>query len=236
MATASKQDAPAILQALVGAMKDVGSISKNQRNDQQRYMFRGIDDVYKAVQPALIANGIIVSPTVRDITREERATKSGGVLINTSCTVDFCFHAAFDGSSITVTTVGEAMDSGDKSTNKAMSAAYKYALFQTLCIPTEGGCIDSEKDTHEVAAAKPKPSRKPKTKAEAPDATQEKPDYKEFLEHMATARKYVGDITYYAACKAYGREHANEFRGADEMAAIIDDLRKLARAKKGGAV
>ena len=29
------------------------------------------------------------------------------------------------------------MDSGDKASNKAMSAAFKYACFQTFCIPTE---------------------------------------------------------------------------------------------------
>ena len=45
---------------------------------------------------------------------------------------------------------GEAMDSGDKATNKAMSAAYKYAAFQAFCIPTEGD-NDADKTTHEVS-------------------------------------------------------------------------------------
>jgi hypothetical protein len=60
--------------------------------------------------------------------------------------------AAEDGSKHTVVTVGEAMDSGDKASNKAMSAAYKYAAFQTFCIPTEGD-NDADSTTHEVAAA-----------------------------------------------------------------------------------
>jgi hypothetical protein len=51
---------------------------------------------------------------------------------------EFDFVAASDGSKHTVKTYGEAMDSGDKATNKAMSAAYKYAAFQAFCIPTEG--------------------------------------------------------------------------------------------------
>ena len=46
--------------------------------------------------------------------------------------------------------IGEAMDSGDKATNKAMSAAYKYAAFQTFAIPTEG-TPDADAETHEVA-------------------------------------------------------------------------------------
>jgi hypothetical protein len=37
------------------------------------------------------------------------------------------------------------MDSADKATNKAMSAAYKYACLQTFCIPTEG---DNDADSH----------------------------------------------------------------------------------------
>jgi hypothetical protein len=47
--------------------------------------------------------------------------------------------------------IGEAMDSGDKSSNKAMSAAYKYAAFQAFCIPTEGD-NDADATTHDVRA------------------------------------------------------------------------------------
>jgi hypothetical protein len=46
------------------------------------------------------------------------------------------------------------MDSADKATNKAMSAAYKYACLQTFCIPTEGD-NDADATTHQVAPATP---------------------------------------------------------------------------------
>jgi hypothetical protein len=49
------------------------------------------------------------------------------------------------------------MDSGDKASNKAMSAAYKYAAFQAFCIPTEGD-NDADSQTHEVAAATTDPA------------------------------------------------------------------------------
>jgi hypothetical protein len=62
--------------------------------------------------------------------------------------------AAEDGSRHTVITYGEAMDSGDKATNKAMSAAYKYACMQAFSIPTEGD-NDADAQTHEVQAAGP---------------------------------------------------------------------------------
>jgi hypothetical protein len=41
------------------------------------------------------------------------------------------------------------MDSGDKGTNKAMSAAYKYAAFQAFSIPTEAD-NDADGHTHHV--------------------------------------------------------------------------------------
>jgi hypothetical protein len=59
--------------------------------------------------------------------------------------------AAEDGSRHTISVVGEAMDSGDKATNKAMSAAFKYACMEVFCIPTEG-TPDADQDTHDVAA------------------------------------------------------------------------------------
>ena len=54
-------------------------------------------------------------------------------------------------------TFGEAMDSGDKATNKAMSAAYKYAALQAFAIPTEGD-NDTENHTHEIQPEQQKPT------------------------------------------------------------------------------
>ena len=126
-------------------------IAKDKRNAQQGYNFRGIDDVYAAVAPLLAKHGLCILPRVvsREVT--ERQTQKGGILFYTVVKMEFDFVCAEDGSKHTVTTVGEAMDSGDKSSNKAMSAAYKYAAFQAFAIPTEGD-NDADATTHEVAA------------------------------------------------------------------------------------
>ena len=42
----------------------------------------------------------------------------------------------------------------EKSVNKAMTAAFKYALFQTFCIPTEGS-DDADSESHEVVPDEP---------------------------------------------------------------------------------
>jgi hypothetical protein len=143
-------------------MKDIGAIPKTRNNTQgSGYKFRGIDDIMEAAQPLFVQHGIVAVPKVTHQTREERATKAGGSINYTILTVDYTFYAD-DGSAIVATTVGEAMDTSDKSSNKAMSAAYKYALIQVLCIPTEGD-NDTENQTLEG-------SSKPKEGADRPPA------------------------------------------------------------------
>lgn len=130
-------------------MAEVGAIEKGRNNKQQDYRFRGIDDVYFALQPLLAKHGVFYAPRVTKESRTEKSSRNGGTLFYTILTMDFTFYAV-DGSSFVCTTVGEAMDSGDKSTNKAMSAALKYALLQVFCIPTEEP-KDSENDSPEVS-------------------------------------------------------------------------------------
>lgn len=128
-------------------------ISKDRKNSQgSGYQFRGIDDIYNVVSPLLSQHGLCILPRV--ISREciERQSKAGGALFYTTVEVEFDFVCAEDGSKHIVKTFGEAMDTSDKSTNKAMSAAYKYACLQAFAIPTEGD-NDADAATHEVAAA-----------------------------------------------------------------------------------
>ncbi len=126
-------------------------VSKDRRNQQQGYNFRGIDDMYNALSKVLAENQLVVLPRVTDRYREERQTAKGGLLLYTILTVEFDFVSAKDGSKHTVCMIGEAMDSADKSSNKAQSAALKYAAMQVFMIPTEGD-NDADATTHEVRA------------------------------------------------------------------------------------
>lgn len=130
-------------------------IAKDQRNKQgEGFMFRGIDGVYNALAPLLAEHGLCVLPRMLHRTVTERTSKSGGALFVVVVEAEFDFVSSEDGSRHTVRMFGEAMDSGDKATNKAMSAAYKYAAFQAFCIPTEGS-PDADADTHEVLQSAP---------------------------------------------------------------------------------
>ena len=141
-----------IYSAITAVMEDIGAIGKEKKNISQGFMYRGIDDVMNALNPAFIKNKLFAVPEIIEQQREERRTAKGGLLIYSICKVKYTFFAE-DGSSVTVVTIGEGMDSGDKATNKAMAIAFKYACFQLFCIPTEE-MQDTDRESHEVAEPK----------------------------------------------------------------------------------
>lgn len=131
-------------------------ISKSSKNQQQGFMFRGIDAVYNALSPLLAKHKLLILPRCLTRISSERETKNGGVLFYVTVHAEFDFVSSVDATKHTVAMFGEAMDSGDKATNKAMSIAYKYAAFQAFCIPTEETSTDPDAETHQVAPKKAK--------------------------------------------------------------------------------
>lgn len=85
--------------------------------------------------------------------RQERTNQKGTVLAFTMLRMRYSFWAP-DGSHVETEVEGEGMDSGDKSSNKAMAVAHKYALLQAFCIPTMA-MDDPDGESHEVAPEPP---------------------------------------------------------------------------------
>ncbi len=137
-----------IHEAICAAMSRTKAITKDKKNQQQGFKYRGVDDVMNALQPIFAEFLIFCVPRVLDISREERTTKNGGAMTYTVVTVEYIFYAS-DGSSVSCVVCGEGMDSADKSTSKAMSIAFKYACFQLFCIPTEETAPDPDGEYHE---------------------------------------------------------------------------------------
>lgn len=140
-----------VYKAIAGITADLAKvgIAKNDTNKFDNYKYRGIDAIYNALAPLLAKHGLCVLPRVLDRESVERSSAKGGVLFHTTLTVEFDLVAAEDGSKHVIRAIGEGMDRGDKSVNKAMTAAFKYAMFELFCIPTEGEDADSE--SHEVS-------------------------------------------------------------------------------------
>ena len=160
-------------------MADIGAIGKDRKNEKQGYKFRGIDDVYNAANSALSRHGVFSVPTVLEALREERTNANGTVLFYVSLKVKYTFYAP-DGSFVEAVIPCEGFDSGDKATNKALSAGQKYAFLQVFCIPTEEQ-KDSEVDDHEV-----KPAPKPEQPKETANRSGGK-EFKEFNNELQTA-------------------------------------------------
>ncbi len=125
-----------IFETINAVMEEIGAVGKNSRNEKQKYMYRGVDDVMNALNPAFIKHKLFMVPEVVSQKREERQTANEKNLIYSVLSVKYTFYAE-DGSSIYTIVPGEGMDSGDKASNKAMSSAFKYACFQVFCIATE---------------------------------------------------------------------------------------------------
>lgn len=152
---ANDPQVPHVSLAIKAIMKEVrkDGISKDRKNQQQSYNFRGIDDVLNVLSGMLPEADLIITPRMLSRTQVERATAKGGALFFSTVEADYMFESTIDGTTKLVGPFyGEAMDSADKATNKAMSAAYKYMAIQTFCIPTQGD-NDADATTHEVAPA-----------------------------------------------------------------------------------
>lgn len=151
------------------AMKKVGAIGKDSKNAQQGFMYRGIDAVYNALNPVMAELGLFICPEILEQKREERTTKNGTALTYSILTIKYTVYAP-DGSNVSCVVVGEGMDSGDKASNKAMSVAMKYAMFQLFFIPTEAVDPDAEVHTDVLPHGK-KPDEKPAQKTQETPAS-----------------------------------------------------------------
>lgn len=125
------------VEAIAAVMVDVQGVAKRQQNESQGFNFRGIDAVVNAVGPALRTHGVVVVPQVEDyqygsVEVGRNRTPMGHVRV----TVRYRWHGP-EGDYIDSVTVGEAMDSGDKATAKAMSVAFRTAMLQALALPTD---------------------------------------------------------------------------------------------------
>ena len=154
MVANEKRNVYQLIAAVAGELAKTG-IGKSRKNAQQGYNFRGIDETLNALSPTLAAQSLVILP--RMVSRELTVgtTKTGNPLFTVVVDAEFDFVSAEDGSKHTVRTFGEAMDTADKATNKAMSVAYKYAAFLTFCIPVEAMAADADTVTHEPAPVMP---------------------------------------------------------------------------------
>ena len=209
-----------IFESISAVMSEIGAVGKNSRNQQQGFMYRGIDAVMNAINPAFVKYKLFVVPEVLEQTREERQTSKGGLLIYSICKMKYTFYAQ-DGSFLEAVVIGEGMDSGDKATNKAMSIAFKYACFQVFCIPTEE-MADPDADSPDPA---PKGRQMPKEEDEVISA-KDLATLREVLNGKGISEDIVKSLYKLDALeKMTKKKYANVMQH-------IDDIKKKQEEKK----
>ena len=181
--------------AILEVYKKIGYVHKAGEvlGGGMRYAFAKESDFIAAIRPEMIAAGITQRPDamivlsndrIETVRRDAKGQEYSSYQFRVCVQVDYRFTHAASGTSIVVTAFGEGMDSGDKSFNKAMTGANKYALRQAFMVETGddpdkyGSHPDGGVDTGEPVqnnnvgsrSNKSKPAETPKAapKAEAP--------------------------------------------------------------------
>lgn len=172
-----------VVAALAAVMEDVRAVAKNDRNPQQHYAFRGIDAVVNAVGPVLRRHGVVVVPTVEEIGYRDVQTSTGKASRECTVRVRYTFYGPA-GDHIDCVTPGESLDFGDKGAPKAMSVAFRIALLQALCLPTD----DPDPDGQQYERGE----RVPQQRQEAP--TQQRTSGNGSPDPATVARQYLADV------------------------------------------
>ena len=142
---------PQIYSKILNIQDEIPAILKNRefkQNDRIVYKFRGIDDLYNALNPLFKKHRVFMTPEILEHESSEKQTANGKILFYEKMVIKYRLFTE-DGSSVETSTKGIGMDSGDKAGNKAMSVAQKYALIQIFSIPTDKP-KDPDIDGHNV--------------------------------------------------------------------------------------
>ena len=141
-----------IYESIAKIQSEIDFIGKDKQvKEGGNYRYRGVDQVLNTLHPLFAKHKVFAVPEVLEVLfREEKQTNSGKRVLYEVLRVKYCFYAE-DGTNVSAVVDGEAMDSGDKASNKCMSVAYKYACFQILSIPTEETAADPDDEAEEFA-------------------------------------------------------------------------------------
>lgn len=161
-----------IYESIAAIQADVDFIGKDKQTETgQKFKYRGVDQVLNTLHPLFAKHKVFAVPEVLEVlNREWKQTKAGASVVYQTAKVKYTFYAE-DGSNVSAIVLGEAMDSGDKASNKCMSVAYKYACFQILSIPTEETTADPDDEAEHFASSASAPVTQEQAAPRPPELT-----------------------------------------------------------------
>lgn len=152
---AGEPESVSVHTAMARVMCDVDHVAKAQLHRSQTagtWRFRGIDDVINALGPAMRRHGLLMVPELLSVERRDTQTTGAKAARETCVTVRYhVLGPAGDQLPTPIITTGESLDNGDKGTAKAMSVAWRLALIQAFCLPTDEPDPDTQAYQRESA-------------------------------------------------------------------------------------
>lgn len=149
-----------IHQAIAAVYGKTGYVQKEAAKPGLGYSYAGIAALIYHLRPVMVEFGVYMHVAeVTNVHRESFTTKNGGNMNRTTLNARIRFTHGPSGTYIECMASGEGMDNGDKSSNKAMTGAFKYALLETFCIETGDDPDDTNSNDQEQAPPRPVPTR-----------------------------------------------------------------------------
>ena len=217
--------APTLVEKLTQISNDAGFVAKTGKNASQGFNFRGIDAVVNALAVGMRSSRVVVYPTVLDYQYEQIAVGQNKALVgHVRLEVRYTFTDGVD--SISAVVAGEAMDSGDKATAKAMSVAFRTALLQVFFLPTDEKDPDEDSfvrtSTSSAARINHPSTPAPIIEDERDHAFPSKPSRPAGLA-TEKQRDYIRDL---AKKRGYDADISNELT-FDEASQLINELKEM---------
>jgi hypothetical protein len=211
-----------VAQKIVAVMEKVGYLKKDkQLEGGGRYMYLSEEKVTAELHAAFVECGLLVAPVGMELVENrEDMTKAGNALHNTRIKARYRFIDPEDNSALDVEVFGEGSDSGDKTMNKCMTGAYKYALRQTFMIST-GDDPDKEPSQESVKSTLTDKVHEKREEAEAATGLLCDRCGKEITSYTSKANKtYTAQQVADYAKRDYGRQLCKPcgFKERDERA------------------
>lgn len=148
---------PTVYEALNDAIASLGYVRPDGTNTNQGFAFRSIDGVVGAVRPILTNHALTIIPSFESLEQTDYP-KADGRVSHRSVLLGTFTVVGPTGDNFKFTTVGEAMDTEGRASNKAMSAATKNAylrLFQIGAGSDDGDGADAIPHTAPARATAP---------------------------------------------------------------------------------
>jgi len=174
MTATTDTDDRTVYQRVLAILDELPAIGKDQRNEQQKFMYRGHDDVMAALNPLLGKHGVFMVPRVIDrVATDTRTTGKGSTMYEVNLHVEYTFTGR-GGDSFVASAWGEGTDMGDKATNKAMTMAFKNVIAQVFALTThELSDADATSPEHTTSTRGQSTGQPPQRARSAPAARRE---------------------------------------------------------------